>query len=209
MAKNNDIDKEDAERKRPFDEAMAKMTINEGGIDKPNSSSRRARRAKRALNERTNIRAVDSIQRTSNHIVTKETKGGCSAFFFIFLVLGGFFATIVFIIPHSIGSFGYIKTFLGALVIVTIGSLIFDIFGTTEQKDEMAFGPINPHMNCPHCNTLGNIRTKPISQKKGISGGKAVAGLLTGGVSLLAVGLSRKENSTQAHCKKCGNTWQF
>jgi hypothetical protein len=87
--------------------------------------------------------------------------------------------------------------------------LIFAIFGPPELQAEIAFGLKNPHMKCPHCNTSGNIRTKSITQKKGVSGGKAVAGLLTGGVSLLAVGLSRKENSTQARCGKCGNVWHF
>lgn len=31
----------------------------------------------------------------------------------------------------------------------------------------------------------------------------------TGGLSLLAVGLSRKENHTQARCMNCGSTWVF
>ena len=80
------------------------------------------------------------------------------------------------------------------------------------QKAVMAtqeFGPINAAMVCPHCQTKGGVRTKKITQKKGISGGKATAAVLTGGVSLLAVGLSRKEASTQAHCDACGNTWLF
>jgi len=80
---------------------------------------------------------------------------------------------------------------------------------TPDQRNESQFGSINPYMNCPHCNTLGNIRTKPITQKMGISGGKAVAGLLTAGLSLLVVGLSREEIKTQAHCQRCNNTWQF
>jgi hypothetical protein len=71
------------------------------------------------------------------------------------------------------------------------------------------FGPINAAMVCPHCQTKGQIRTKGITQKKGVSGGKATAAVLTGGVSLLAVGLSRKEASTQAHCDSCNNTWLF
>ena len=74
------------------------------------------------------------------------------------------------------------------------------------SKDGSAF---NPHMKCPHCDTKGQVATKKVGLKKGVSGGKAVAGLLTGGVSLLAVGLSRKEESTQASCGKCGNVWHF
>lgn len=80
---------------------------------------------------------------------------------------------------------------------------------TPEQKDNVNFGRLNPDMKCPHCDTTGNIRTKGITQKKGISGGKAAAGLMTGGVSLLAVGLSRTEKSTEARCGKCKNVWHF
>ena len=82
------------------------------------------------------------------------------------------------------------------------------------------------NFNCPHCNqrfealedmpdqltdcqTSGQVRTKDIKQKKGISGGKATAALLTGGVSMLATGLSRKEGCTQAHCVNCDSTWVF
>jgi uncharacterized paraquat-inducible protein A len=70
-------------------------------------------------------------------------------------------------------------------------------------------GPINSAMMCPHCQTKGKVRTKKILQKKGVSGGKAAAAVLTGGVSILAVGLSRKEANTQAHCDNCRNSWLF
>lgn len=50
---------------------------------------------------------------------------------------------------------------------------------------------------------------KAVTRKKGVSGAKATGALMTGGVSLLATGLSRKEGLTQAHCEKCGSTWDF
>lgn len=71
------------------------------------------------------------------------------------------------------------------------------------------YGNVNQAMVCPHCNEKGKIRTMPVVHKKGISGGKATAALFTGGVSMLATGLSRKESSTQAHCANCNNIWQF
>ena len=71
------------------------------------------------------------------------------------------------------------------------------------------YGTINPQMICPHCQTKGSVRTKPVTKKTGISGGKATAALLTGGVSMLATGLSRKEGMTQAHCESCNCTWTF
>jgi len=70
-------------------------------------------------------------------------------------------------------------------------------------------GHVNAQMICPHCQARGTVRTKHVTQKKGISGGKAAAAVLTAGVSVLATGLSRKEGMTEAHCDKCNSTWHF
>jgi len=78
-----------------------------------------------------------------------------------------------------------------------------------ERQKMTTYGTIKPQMICPHCQTKGSVRTKPVTKKTGISGGKATAALLTGGMSMLATGLSRKEGMTQAHCEKCNNTWTF
>jgi transcription elongation factor Elf1 len=75
--------------------------------------------------------------------------------------------------------------------------------------DDLAHGPLRPQMVCPHCQTPGTVRTMMIKQKKGISGGKAVGALFTGGLSILATGLSRKEKNTKAHCENCGADWVF
>ena len=80
---------------------------------------------------------------------------------------------------------------------------------SSEVRTLEQYGSLSSAMICPHCQTRGKIRTKFINPKKGVSGGKATAALLTGGVSLLATGLSRKENVTQAHCGECSNTWIF
>jgi len=69
------------------------------------------------------------------------------------------------------------------------------------------YGSNSPAMICPHCQTKGTVRTEWITQKKGISGGKATSAILTGGLSLLATGLSRKEDHIEAHCNNCGMTW--
>lgn len=71
------------------------------------------------------------------------------------------------------------------------------------------WGSLNPNMICPHCQTRGRVRTASVKLKRGISGGKATAAVLTGGVSILATGLSRKEATTRAHCDKCSSTWHF
>jgi hypothetical protein len=70
-------------------------------------------------------------------------------------------------------------------------------------------GQVNPQMICPHCQSRGKVRAKHVALKRGVSGGKAAAAVLTGGVSVLATGLSRKEGATEAHCDNCGSTWHF
>ena len=81
-----------------------------------------------------------------------------------------------------------------------------------EHDDKWAtiqHGERNSQLICPHCQEKGKIRTKSVVQKKGVSGGKATAALLTGGASLLVAGLSRKENATAAHCDNCNCDWVF
>lgn len=71
------------------------------------------------------------------------------------------------------------------------------------------YGQLNPAMICPHCQEKGKIRQKAVTQKKGISGGKAAAAVFTSGVSMLATGLSRKEKLTDAYCGNCKSRWNF
>jgi hypothetical protein len=78
-----------------------------------------------------------------------------------------------------------------------------------EASDTFNYGALNSMMVCPHCNTRGQIRTKGVVNKKGVSGGKATAAIFTGGISLLATGLSRKEAATEARCGTCRNQWSF
>jgi len=51
------------------------------------------------------------------------------------------------------------------------------------------------------------VTTKPVKVKRGVSGGKATAAVLTGGISLLGTGLSRKVKATELHCGNCSMTW--
>ena len=67
-----------------------------------------------------------------------------------------------------------------------------------EEQAALEHGMINPHFICPHCQTKGSVRSKAVRHKTGISGGKATAALLTLGTSVVATGLSRKENRTKA-----------
>jgi hypothetical protein len=62
---------------------------------------------------------------------------------------------------------------------------------------------------CPHCQVQGGVRTLRGKGKKGISGSKATAAVLTMGLSIGATGLSRKQIMTRAKCANCGVTWDF
>jgi hypothetical protein len=77
------------------------------------------------------------------------------------------------------------------------------------EEKRLRFGPVNSALVCSHCQEKGYVRTKTVDQKKGISGGKATAAVLTAGVSTLFAGLSRHEVNTQAHCNNCHSTWVF
>lgn len=63
-------------------------------------------------------------------------------------------------------------------------------------------------IRCPHCGEVGKVTTQPNRVKRGVSGGKATGAVLTGGVSILATGLSRKQTVTELRCKNCGMKWQ-
>lgn len=76
-------------------------------------------------------------------------------------------------------------------------------------SDMAKYGAPKPQMICPHCQTKGRVLTKPVTKKKGISGAKATGALLTGGVSIIATGLSQKDQVTEAHCTNCSSTWHF
>lgn len=60
---------------------------------------------------------------------------------------------------------------------------------------------------CPHCHEAGGVSRRLVRRKRGISGGKATGAVLTGGVSMLATGLSRKEDVTNLSCSNCGMSW--
>ena len=77
------------------------------------------------------------------------------------------------------------------------------------KLDLIVHGPLNNKLLCQQCGEHGFVHSKLVSKKQGISGGKAVAALFTGGISMLALGLSRKEKITEAYCSNCKSTWHF
>ena|ERR1017187_6196321 len=74
---------------------------------------------------------------------------------------------------------------------------------------ELTYGVLKPKVTCPHCQEMGTVRVKRRRQKVGVSGGKLTGAILTGGLSILATGLSRKETVTEAYCDNCTVQWQL
>lgn len=98
------------------------------------------------------------------------------------------------------------------LLIIVLAFIVIVVIAMSMSpgdRDGLLYGPLNTAFICPHCQEKGHVRTKPIKKKAGISGAKATGALLTGGLSILATGLSRKENLTEAHCCNCNTTWHF
>ncbi|GAC1535141.1 MAG: hypothetical protein NVS3B1_29610 [Marmoricola sp.] len=66
---------------------------------------------------------------------------------------------------------------------------------------------LKPEVICPHCQQKGGVLAQPMKRKKGISGGKATGAVLTGGLSMLATGLSRKQSALSCYCRNCKMRW--
>ena len=60
---------------------------------------------------------------------------------------------------------------------------------------------------CPHCQTAGKVTSREVKQKQGLSGGKVTGAVLTGGISMLGTGLSRKAKVTEMKCGNCATVW--
>ena len=75
--------------------------------------------------------------------------------------------------------------------------------------EDVTWGPLKPRAVCPHCQTGGQVRMKPMKVKNGISGAKAAGAVLTGGLSTVATSPSRTAKVTQARCGACGTMWRI
>jgi hypothetical protein len=51
------------------------------------------------------------------------------------------------------------------------------------------------------------VSSRQVKVKKGVSGGKMTGAILTGGISMLGTGLSRKEKVTEMRCGSCKTVW--
>jgi hypothetical protein len=97
-------------------------------------------------------------------------------------------------------------TFLGVLAFATFVTVRDQKAGLPEAR-AAAKAAQQATIVCPHCHVGGRVTARQVKRKRGISGGKATGAVLTGGVSMLATGLSRKEAATEMKCDNCGVTW--
>lgn len=84
----------------------------------------------------------------------------------------------------------------------------FDRFVANMEAEQERKRAQDARIVCPYCHKAGQVSTKSRRVKRGVSGGKATGALITGGLSIFATGLSRKEDVIEAHCANCGMTWQ-
>lgn len=99
--------------------------------------------------------------------------------------------------------------FAASMFIIAIGVVFALVVSSTVEGTpavDRKFGPADLNAICPHCGAAG-VRTKEIHQKQGVSNGKALAAVLTAGLSFLAVGIFREIIVTQSHCTGCTSTW--
>lgn len=97
----------------------------------------------------------------------------------------------------------------GVILGVVVAGFIFWKVNTSPEAQQARDRALEQQKRivCPHCNSTGTVTARQIKRKKGISGGKATGAIITGGASVVATGLSRKEGATQMSCSNCGTTW--
>lgn len=67
---------------------------------------------------------------------------------------------------------------------------------------------LNTKIVCPYCRVAGNVYSAKVQANKGISGEKAIAAWVTGGISLATIGISNIEVVNGFLCKNCNTDWK-
>lgn len=98
------------------------------------------------------------------------------------------------------------ETSLAVVILVVIAVAV--IQAVKKQNAEAKARAAAAHkIVCIYCATAGAVTTRATTVKTGISGGKTTGAALTGGLSLLAVGLSRRQRGQQLTCRNCRMSW--
>ena len=119
--------------------------------------------------------------------------------------LGGFLFQALFVFLLIVGGFWLSPGWVGIPLLI----ILFFAFVSQYSQGDRVKANQDTQIVCPQCQTIGNVTTEKVRIKKGISGAKATGAVLTGGLSILATGLSRKEEATEARCSNCGSVWHF
>lgn len=90
-----------------------------------------------------------------------------------------------------------------AVLLVLVGAMGFGVWKALSAPPPRP----NPELVCPHCQRKGTVIPSAVVRKQGISGGKATGAVLTGGISVAATGLSRKQPMTHMTCTNCRTEW--
>jgi hypothetical protein len=69
------------------------------------------------------------------------------------------------------------------------------------------WGPLDESLQCPKCGEAGGVHTRTVHRKAGLSNGKVMAAMLTGGLALLMVGMHKHIEGRESHCMRCEATW--
>ena len=94
------------------------------------------------------------------------------------------------------------------VVLIGVGKYALSRVRDKEAEDPgFYFGELRPQLVCPHCHSNGCVYLRDAVVKDGISGAKAAGAIATGGISVLATGLSQKKNVTEALCGNCKVKW--
>ncbi len=108
---------------------------------------------------------------------------------------------------------GFLILLLVIVVFVIVAAAIKVYTMTPGQMNEYLnndmYGQINSQMVCPHCQTIGTVRTKAIAQNDELNAREAIIAVASEGLSLFLPKSPQQEKTTQSHCDKCGNTWTF
>jgi hypothetical protein len=97
---------------------------------------------------------------------------------------------------------------LVALVIL-LAMIVYEQRQNRDDAERRARRAKEPAMICPHCQAKGTVTTRPVTLKRGVSGAKVTAALITFGASILLAGLSQKRPATEATCSNCGAAWHY
>jgi len=141
--------------------------------------------------------------------INKDSK---SSIFFKTVLFTAFFIWMVYLGEDGKVDWGFLLPF--SFVVGAIGGIATYVQKKHDSPIDNKYTPIrtqnkSQNMICPYCQNKGTVSVYRDKVKNGISGGKLTGAILTGGLSLLATGLSRKTEVSKAQCSKCGAEWTF